>query len=126
MEFKLKRPCPNCPYRKDCPPGWLTASRAAELAAEVILGDKSFACHKTVNYEAWRIAEEEGGEDMEYTYDGNEQFCAGAMILEKKCNQGGNLAVRIGRMFRGFKYEDLKGEDLVFDNTAEFIKHHSG
>lgn len=126
MEFKLKRPCANCPYRKDCPPGWLTAARAAELAAEVILGDKTFACHKTVNYESWRESEEEAGEPLEYTYDGKEQFCAGALIMEKKCKKGGNLSIRIGRMFGAFKYENLKGEELVFDSTAEFIQHHSG
>jgi len=126
MEFNLKRPCKNCPYRKDCPPGWLGATRATELAKDVILGDKPFPCHKTVNYEAWQDAEEEAGEPLEYSYDGKEQFCAGALIMEKKYNQGGNLSIRIARMFGRFKYENLKGEDLVFDSTAKFIRHHSG
>jgi len=37
-----------------------------------------------------------------------------------------HLSIRIGRMFGAFKYENLKGEELVFDSTAEFIQHHSG
>lgn len=121
MNFNLKRPCKNCPYRKDCLPGWLGRARADELAADVILGDKTFACHKTVNYAKW----DEQEDPDEYQHDGTEQFCAGALILEKKANWGGNFSIRLGRMFGGFQYENLKGEDLIFDSVAAFIEHHS-
>lgn len=125
MKFTLTKPCKGCPFRKDCPPRWLTKERAEELVSQVILGDISFSCHKTVNYEKWSEAEEQSGEPLEYSPDGSEQFCAGALIMEKKCNQGGNLIVRLARIFFGFKYENLKDENLVFDTTEEFINHHS-
>lgn len=36
-----KKPCSNCPFRKDAPEGWLGAERMAE-----ILDYGSFVCHK--------------------------------------------------------------------------------
>jgi len=120
MDFKLKKPCKGCPFRKDCLPGWLGKERAQEIANSVILGDGGFPCHKTVNYEAWNEEEEE-----EYFYKGGEQFCAGALALEQKANEGGNLSIRLGRMFKGFKYSDLKDKDVIFESVQQFIKHHS-
>ncbi len=122
--FKLKRPCAKCPWRKDCLKGWLGESRADELAKDVILGDSPFWCHETTNFQDRdEFLDDEG--EARYNPNGKEQFCAGALILEKKVNQGGNFAIRIGRMFDGFKYEDLKGEELVFDSVEDFIKHHT-
>jgi hypothetical protein len=37
-------PCSNCPFRKDCPPGWL-----GELRMKEILEFPSFVCHKDNN-----------------------------------------------------------------------------
>ena len=39
--FKAK-PCSECPFRKDCTPGWLGAERVAG-----ILDSENFTCHKT-------------------------------------------------------------------------------
>ncbi len=36
-----KKPCANCPFRKDAPEGWLGSERMAE-----ILDQGSFVCHK--------------------------------------------------------------------------------
>lgn len=119
MNFNLVRPCKLCPYRKDCPPGWLGQDRAQELADGVIMGDQSFPCHETVNYDDWE------DEDEQYQYNGKERFCAGALILESKCNRGGNLTIRIARMTKMFSYDQLKNVELIFDSTKDFIKHHS-
>ena len=115
MKFDLTQPCSACPFRKDCLPGWLGEEKATGLVSDVILGDNSFACHQTVNYE-WQ-----GGE---YRNKGNEQFCAGAATLESKVNKAGNLALRFGRLAMGFRYEQLKNTELVFDTVEDFVKHH--
>lgn len=62
MDFKLKAPCGNCPFRTDKPKqkGWLGRERAKEIY-EALRNDKTFTCHKTIN--------------------NDEQFCAGALIL---------------------------------------------
>jgi len=38
----VKKPCSQCPFRKDSLPGWLGEKRAAEIAAS-----SAFTCHKT-------------------------------------------------------------------------------
>lgn len=116
--FKLKRPCKNCPFRKDCLPGWLGKERAQGIADAVVLGDGPFPCHETVNYNAW-------SDESEYTYQGREQFCAGAIALEEKENQGGNLLIRLGRMTGAFNYSQLLDKELVFDSVRQFVKHHN-
>ena len=121
MKFDLKKPCTNCPFRKDSRKRWLSKARAQDLVSTVILGDDSFTCHKTVNYEAWNKQDD----DTEYQPNGEEQFCAGALHLEHKCNTGGNLTIRIARMMKLFEYENLKAGELVFDTAAEFINHHT-
>ena len=37
----IKKPCPQCPFRKDARKGWIGADRMAE-----ILAADSFVCHK--------------------------------------------------------------------------------
>lgn len=46
MKFDLRRPCPHCPFRRDCLPEWLGRKRAEEIAGS-LLGGESFACHET-------------------------------------------------------------------------------
>jgi hypothetical protein len=50
----MKRPCPECPFRKDTPPGQFSCSRYAALretaggpGREIPLGGPVFACHIT-------------------------------------------------------------------------------
>ena len=64
MQFTLKAPCGNCPFRNDRPDnkGWLGKERAEEI--NETLNDFTFTCHKTI--------------------DKQEQFCAGALIMLKK------------------------------------------
>lgn len=118
--FRIKRPCANCPWRKDSVKGWLGKERAEELARSVVFGDSPFWCHKTTQFTA-----DESDEGEEYSMKGGEAFCAGALILEKKVNRGGNFAIRLGFMYYDFDYSKLSGEDLVFDSTEDFIYHHS-
>lgn len=99
-----KKPCSNCPFRKDSLKGWLGKSRAQEIA-----DSDSFVCHKTVNYS-----------DLESERDlNNRKQCAGFMILKKD----EALAVSWAKVLS--INLDLKGFSLVFDSKEDFIKHHS-
>jgi len=110
MKFNLTSPCKDCPFRKDCLPGWLGRERATEIAADCVIGDFSFACHKTTFGEA-----------------PEESQCAGAMIMVEK-ERGSvvaNLFLRLAVRFGHLPYPtEFKGVGLVHDSIAEFIAHH--
>lgn len=62
-----KKPCANCPFRKDAPEGWLGSERMAE-----ILDQGSFVCHKKQHLQ-----------------------CAGHMLINGENNQFVRLAKRL-------------------------------
>ena len=102
MEEKIKlpiiqTPCKDCPFRKDSLKGWLGKERMTE-----ILESDSFVCHKTTKG----------------TLKERKQ-CAGFMIIQKDRSQ----AVRIAKVLKiDLK---LKGQDLIFENKQDCIKHHT-
>lgn len=121
MKFSLVRPCPKCPFRRDCLSGWLGEVRSSEIAQSVLHGDLTFACHETTAF-----AEDDHGEDT-YAPTGEEQHCVGAMLLVEKegaANSMLQVAERLG--LRDPDIIDPAAADLVFDSEAEFIAHHSG
>ena len=76
MNFNRIAPCGDCPFRSDikfnlCP------DRRKEIVKELVHNDKTFACHKTVDYDAWEAEDE-------YQPTGNESHCAGALIAMKR------------------------------------------
>lgn len=117
MRFDLSKPCPDCPFRRDCLRGWLGAPRAEEIA-DALLGrpGKSFACHQTTQFD----------EEGEHRQHEAEQQCVGAMILVEKtgaANQMLQVAERLGVRDPGRISEASR--PLVFDTRAEFIEHHT-
>lgn len=94
MEFipYKRKACSNCPFRKDCPPGWLGAERMEE-----ILESDSFVCHKTT---------EEGKTRLQ---------CAGFMIIQKD----DSAFVRIAKATR--TNLELTGKELIFGTREECI-----
>jgi len=96
----IKTPCKDCPFRKDTQKGWLGKERIEE-----ILNQKSFVCHKTVDYK---------NGDM----NGRLQ-CAGHMHML----DGKNEFVALARMLN--IDTGLTGRELVFNNPKDCIKHHS-
>lgn len=107
MDFKLKAPCGNCPFRTDKPnqQGWLGKERAKEIY-EAIRNDKTFTCHKTI--------------------DNDEQFCAGALILlEHEGVAIQNNAIRMAERFRMYNHTEMKMDSPVFKTGLEFIKWHN-
>ena len=90
-----KKPCSNCPYRKDSMKGWLGKARAKELVKE-----QSFVCHKTTQ-----------GEDKDRLQ------CAGHMLL-----MGLKNSFVLTAKLMGIKLT-LSGREQVFETEQDFIKH---
>ena len=96
----VKKPCAECPFRKDCKKNWLRLERIKE-----ILSTDTFVCHKTVNYE-------KGNDDK------NRLQCAGFMLLMGNESIFFQLATRMQLPL------NLSGRELIFDTKEDCIKHH--
>lgn len=111
--FNMKSPCKNCPFRTDCPKGWLGRRRAAQIAGSLERGE-SFHCHETTE------SDDEGGK-----YPGEQsQACAGATIVLEKLNQ----PTQMMRICEGLGDYDPRKMDMdapVFGDFDEFIEHHT-
>lgn len=115
MKFDLKRPCTHCPFRYDIP-GYLTQAKAEEIIESIAYRDESFPCHKTLDF---NNTDEEG----DAITTGEEQHCAGALILLEHMdspNQMMRIAERIGLYDR----RKLDMESPVFDDEYAFTEHH--
>jgi len=77
MSEYMKKPCPQCPFRRDVKP-YLHPDRAAEMAYAAQNPHSSFICHKTTEYN-------EDSEDMECTEHSKE--CAGFLTLRAQCGE---------------------------------------
>lgn len=78
MDFGMKKPCKNCPFRAE---GAITLQegRVAGIVEDLKDDFKVFHCHKTVHSSKggdW--IEDESGEDF-YLPSGNEKACIGAL-----------------------------------------------
>jgi hypothetical protein len=108
MLYSLKKPCSDCPFRKNVTP-YLSYERAEEISSGIVDGDGSFSCHKTSTLNR----KTNTGKDV--------QHCAGAMIIMEKIgkpNQGMRIMERIGLYDRN----QLEMDSPVFNNFEEFIK----
>jgi hypothetical protein len=103
MRFDLKTPCSNCPFRTDCPPGWLGERRAGGIAENLDQGN-THQCHKTGR--------------------ANAQCCAGSLIMMKKAQGGFSGTVSIACALKLLDPATLELEAPVFDSTEAFVEHH--
>lgn len=108
VQFDLKRPCKDCPFRRDVP-GYLRPGRMEEILASLDRG--TFPCHKTTGA------------------DGRPEFaehsvCAGSLVFLQKSGTDSFIV----RLAQGLKLYDPSGMDLespVFDNAGDLCRHHS-
>jgi hypothetical protein len=113
MNFNLKRPCKNCPFRNDVG-FFMTPERRAQIAEALTTGHQTFACHNTVDYDKW----DEAGE---YRATGGESHCAGALIvLAKEGVLWENQMLRLAAALRLFNPDILDMDAPVFENMEEF------
>jgi len=93
----VKKPCSNCPFKKDTLKGWLGHDRADDIA-----NCSSFTCHKTGD-----------------TGKGPRKQCAGFMILKQEESDFYRLLNHAARQFL------MKHNNDIFESKEDFIKHHS-
>lgn len=119
MNFDLKRPCANCPFKK---------KGAIELRpgrVEGIIDDLTnddtihFMCHKTV-YNRKTGGHHEEDEDGESTYiaSGNESQCTGSMIYLLKAGAP-NVSMRLAAALGMLDFDELRAQaDTIIDPIA--------
>lgn len=93
----IKKPCSNCPFKKNTLKGWLGSTTANRVA-----NCDSFTCHKT-------------GE----TGSGPRKQCAGFMILKQEDSAFYRILNHAARQFL------IEQKSVIFDSKEDFIKHHS-
>lgn len=94
-----KRPCANCPWRRDARPGEFTTERYRLLAASARdMSSVLFACHKTPN--------------------GKEATCAG--FLERGADH--NLSVRLAYSRGDLERRDRSGGEDLYDDYREMAE----
>jgi hypothetical protein len=126
MKFDLRKPCVDCPFRKDALAGWLGRERAQEIADALTKEDKTFACHKTVAHHDIEV--EEGDIDQaEYDEElANRQHCAGAIAMveaEGAANSMLQVSERLG--IRDPERVTAEGRELSFDSVEDFVARHT-
>lgn len=82
-QFALKKPCADCPFRKDKQAIDLAPGRKEEIIEALLSGDTStFHCHKTVHRSDGRNYNEEGSyQPVDVSH------CPGAAAVARKCGR---------------------------------------
>lgn len=109
--YRLKKPCANCPFRRDDKAIELNPSRLKNIIDNLIEDDYStFHCHKTTHrteYSGW-LEDEDG--NTEYKASGKESMCAGAA----------NYLLKLGRPTVGMRVAHAIGV-VHFDEYKKFM-----
>lgn len=105
--FGLKRPCSNCPFRKDVPP-YLRKARVKELKES--LKTSAFDCHKTLDYE-----------DGEGLRNRSTKHCAGALVLLEKTKSRSQL-MQIGERFGLYDPAQVDLSAPVYESFEEMAE----
>lgn len=123
LNFKLKKPCKNCPFRSDLPAhlkGWLGKPRSEQIALDVLKRGANFACHKTTTHS------NDGDENRSgYLYTEKESQCAGAAIMQIKADNPSQWMQVSERLGFDTGVKDLDLDSPVFENPEQFIEFHS-
>lgn len=112
MSYKLTRPCAHCPFRSDIAP-YLMAARVREIERGLERGE--FSCHETLDDDAWQD-DDEG--EPEYNPSGQEEHCAGALILLEKLDRPSQM-MRIAERLGLYDRRKLDMNAPVFDSFEE-------
>lgn len=117
MEFKLTHPCGDCPFRTD-KFFYLPKGRKSEIASDLLFGDKTFICHNTTGEYEWS----DEGEETIYTPSGEEQHCAGALIvMAKEMTILNNFMLRLAIQSLLFNPTRLDINAPVYESMEQFV-----
>lgn len=117
MLFNLKKSCPNCPFRKDSPLGWLGKHRAKEISETIVSGKGTFSCHKTTGVELGKVCVPQEKQSQ----------CFGALQMLRNMNRlETGFIFQMAERLLGAKFEHIKHDNsIIFDNSEQFIEHHT-
>lgn len=118
MEFNLRRPCHDCPFRTDIEFP-LTVGRVEEILHAILYEDRTFACHNTTRDGEWSETEE--GE-QEYLSAGNEQHCVGALLMVHHTKRP-NAMIQIAERLKLLDPSRLDYDAPVFRTPAAMVAH---
>lgn len=122
MLFDLVKPCKDCPFRTDVKP-YLTRGRVEDILFALAAEQRTFTCHKTVDYTDG-TDEDEGFSVPRYD-NPNEQHCAGAMILLEKIKRPNQL-MRIAERLNCYNRHKLRMDSPVYDSPDAMVQAYSG
>lgn len=111
--FRLKKPCPKCPFRSDIDK-YLRFERVQEIANSLYQGAE-FPCHQTTEH-----YEDPDTGAMERIVTSKSAFCAGALITMEKEGYS-NQMVRISERLGMYDRENLDMEAPVYGSLAEWV-----
>lgn len=111
MEFKVKTPCAECPFRRDSNP---FLRRAGTLAKQLADDHFWFACHHTTGVAHGKRVRPE-----------NQSQCAGSMGVLWRMGRP-NIAMRAAILFGFMTIADVDrmARAKVFRNLQAFERHH--
>lgn len=112
MNFDLKKPCKDCPFRTDNN-FILNVDRVDEICHSITAGDQSFTCHKTSHFD-------EDGQPYPHK---KEQHCAGALIMLEKMDDP-NQMMRVAERCGFYDRTKLDMDSPVFDNDDEMLQEY--
>ena len=110
MKFDIKKPCKDCPFRKDVHP---FLRRAPEIAKSLSDDHNWFPCHETTGAATGRRVKPK-----------DQSHCIGAAIVLWRSNKV-NVATRLALACELLDQEILDQPANVFDSLEEFVKHHA-
>ncbi|OTG87843.1 hypothetical protein [Acinetobacter sp. ANC 3813] len=117
MNFDLRAPCGNCPFRTDVKTNydWLGKGRAEGIAQT--LNENVFPCHKTTIHD----------DDGEYdAFNPKEQACYGAIVvLEHEGKLFQNQMMRIADRFGMYQHHQINLSLPIVRSRSQFIAVHS-
>ena len=121
MQFKLKKPCANCPFLKEggVP---LRPGRLEGIVEELHDDHSHFLCHKTVhNNRTGGEWDDDDDGDHRYQASGMESQCVGSMIyLLKEGRQ--NVSMRLAAAFGMVDFDELQAQaDKVIDPIGRTV-----
>jgi hypothetical protein len=118
MNFTMKKPCADCPFRSDkvFP---LHPDRARSILDGLLSGG-TFSCHKTVDYDRGDEDDEMEDDDC-HIPSAEEQHCAGATILLEKLNRP-NQMMRISERLGFYDRTKLDMEAPIYEDDDEMVE----
>lgn len=102
-----KKPCNDCPFRRNALPGWLGAATPQSFIIEISM-ERPLPCHQTIDYEKRDWLQKWAAQRI-----GN--ICAGSLIM----------SANMGKLPRDRNFPRLPADkQLVFSRPDEFITYH--